>query len=246
MSRRGTRRLGAIPSATGTLTRAAYTHARTNGINSRNLLRKANLTLQQIDNASERLRVRDQINFLNLVADELPDDQLGFHLAQPIDLRELGFLYYVAASSKILGEALQKLARYSVIANEGVSVRYSVGKRIGITFHYIGVSRHLDRHQIEFFMAMLVRLCRQFTGIHLVPDRVSLAHRRDGQQPELRAFFGSNVEFCASVDEVSFAPIVRNMPIVSADHHLNKLLTAYCEEALRRRPTKRGSFRAGV
>lgn len=246
MSRRGTRRLGAIPSATGTLTRLAYARAKTRGINARTLLRKAKLTLQQIDNANLRLRVRDQINFLNLVAGALPDDQLGFHLAQPIDLRELGFLYYVAASSKLLGDALQKLARYSVIANEGVSIRYSAGKTIGITFHYVGVSRHLDRHQIEFFMAMLVRLCRQFTGNRLMPDSVRLAHRREGQQQELAAFFGCDIEFGANVDEVSLALVVRDMPIVSADHHLNKLLTTYCEEALGRGVARHGSFRASV
>jgi AraC-like DNA-binding protein len=45
---------------------------------------------------------------------------------------------------------------------------------------------------------------------------------------------------------VSFAPAVKDLPVVSADHHLNKLLIAYCEEALSRRPPKRGSFRSEV
>ena len=36
------------------------------------------------------------------------------------------------------------------------------------------------------------------------------------------------------------------MPVVTADNYLNKLLVTYCEEALARRPTRRGSFRAGV
>jgi hypothetical protein len=36
------------------------------------------------------------------------------------------------------------------------------------------------------------------------------------------------------------------MPIVSADHYLNKILIAYCEEALSRRPSNRSSFRSSV
>jgi len=154
--------------------------------------------------------------------------------------------YYVAASSKELGDALQRLARYSAIANEGVSVRYVGGRNVGLAFHYTGVSRHLDQHQIEFFMAMLVRLCRQLTGIRLAPLRVRFAHHRSGRTSELIKFFGGNVEFGAAVDEVSFAPTIKDMPVVSADHHLNKLLITYCEEALGRRRTRRDAFRVNV
>ena len=246
MGRSAAKRLGTLPNAYGTLTRLAYAHAKANGIDTRTLLEKANLTLQQIKNANLKLRVRDQIIFLDLVAGALRDDLFGFHLAQPLDLREFGFLYYVAASSKELGDALQRLARYSAIANEGVSVRYVGGRNVGLAFHYTGVSRHLDQHQIEFFMAMLVRLCRQLTGIRLAPLRVRFAHHRSGRTSELIKFFGGNVEFGAAVDEVSFAPTIKDMPVISADHHLNKLLITYCEEALSRRRFRRGAFRASV
>jgi AraC-like DNA-binding protein len=240
------KRLGTLPNAYGTLTRLAYAHAKANGIDTPTLLEKANLTLQQINNANLKLRVRDQIRFLDLVAGALRDDLFGFHLAQPLDLREFGFLYYVAASSKELGDALQRLARYSAIANEGVSVRYVGGRNVGLAFHYTGVSRHLDQHQIEFFMAMLVRLCRQLTGIRLAPLRVRFAHHRSGRTSELTKFFGGNVEFGAAVDEVSFAPTIKDMPVVSADHHLNRLLITYCEEALGRRRTRRDAFCVSV
>jgi AraC-like DNA-binding protein len=238
--------LGRLPNAAGTITRLAYAHAKARGIDTQALLKKANLTLQQIKNTRLKLRVHDQIKFLNLVADALQDDMFGFHLAERPDLREFGFLYYVSASSETLGDALHKLARYSSIANEGVSLTFLDGRNVGIQFHYIGVSRHLDLHQIEFFMAWLVRLCRQLTGIRLVPARVRLAHRRGGQNLEFLECFGRNVEFGAAVDEVAFAPTIKNTSIVSADNFLNKLLVTYCEEALARRPTRRGSFRASV
>src|SRR5262245_55193138 len=167
-------RFSSIPNATGTLTRLAYAHAKANGIDPRSLLKKANLTLQQIRDTSLRLSARDQIRFLNLTAEALQDDFLGFHLAQPPDLRQFGFLYYVSASADSLGDALQQLARYASIANEGVALKCVGGKHFGITYRYIGVSRHLDQHQIEFFATALVRLCRQLTGIRIVPTQVKL------------------------------------------------------------------------
>jgi hypothetical protein len=42
----------------------------------------------------------------------------GIELAQQLlDLRELGMLFYVAASSETSGDALQRMARYSSTVN---------------------------------------------------------------------------------------------------------------------------------
>ena len=234
------------PNAIGTLTRIAYAHARASGIDPKFLLKQANLTISQIRNPDLRLGANNQINFLNLVATAVRDDLFGFHLVQPIDLREFGFLYYVAASSETLGDALQRVARYSSIANEGIALRYVDGKHVRIELHYVGISRHLDRQQIEFFAAWLIRLCRQLTGIRLVPTSVRFAHRRDGKYPELIEFFGDQLEFGATVDDVSFDPSIKTMPIASTDRYLNKFLIKFCEEALSRRSARPSSLRTTV
>ena len=203
-----TKRFGALPSVAGGLTRLAYAQAKAARLDTDSLLKKAGITQQQIDDPALRLNVRDQIRFLNLVADALPDDFLGFHLALPAEPREIGLLYYVAASSETLGQALQQAARYSSIVNEGVRLKYR-NSDVGISFDYVGVSRHLDRHQIEFYAAMTVRICRQLTGQPVGPTRVRLTHHRDSISPEFTEFFGDNVEFGAAVDEVVICSIDR-------------------------------------
>src|SRR4051794_27421777 len=55
-----------IPSAAGSMARLAYMRAKAAGIEVAPLLKSANLTLSDIDNPDARLRVRDQIEFLNL------------------------------------------------------------------------------------------------------------------------------------------------------------------------------------
>jgi AraC-like DNA-binding protein len=240
------KRLGALPSAVGTIARLAYARTVAAGIDVGPLLKKAGLTPQQIDDTSVRLNVRDQINFLNLAAEALNDDLLGFHLALPPDLREIGLLYYVSASSDTLAQVLRRAARYSTIVNEGVCLNYANEKEAAIGFRYVGVSRHLDRHQIEFFATMLVRVCRKLTGQHVMPTRVRFVHRRPTVSPELVEFFGSDIEFGAASDDITFSAAAGLLPVVSADPYLNKLLTQYCEEALTRRPSNLGSFRSAV
>ena len=75
------------------------------------LLKNAGLTRAQIRKPDVRIPVRSQVKFLNDLAEHLNDEFLGIHLAQSIDLRELGLTYYVLASSEDLPNALMRLAR---------------------------------------------------------------------------------------------------------------------------------------
>ena len=146
-----------LPSAAGNAARLAYAQARAAGVALEPLLKKAGLTVHQIEDDRVRLKVRDQIRFLNIAAGALEDDYLGFHLAQLFELRQVGSLYYVLASSDTLIEALQRAARYSSIVNDDIVLKSLDGGRVGISLRYVGVSRHLDRHQIEFWVTAIVR-----------------------------------------------------------------------------------------
>jgi AraC-like DNA-binding protein len=238
--------LGAVPHADGLIARLACARAKKAGIALRPLLRKANLTLQQIDDSQARLAARDQIRLLNLIADALPDELLGVHLAQHCDLREMGLLYYVLASSETVIEALRRAVRYAVLVNEGALHQCIVGRQIRMSFKFVGVSRHLDRHQSEFWMLLMVRVLRQLTGLRVAASRVRLVHSRQKTPREFASFFGADVKFGASSDEISFAGTIGNCRVISADPYLNKLLVASYEDALARRRTRRGSFRALV
>ena len=238
--------LDTFPSAMGVLTRLACERARQEGVEVELLLRKAGLTHQQIDDPCARLPVKSQIRFVELVATILKDECLGFHLAQKFDLRMGGLFYYVLSSSDTLGEALQRGVRYSAIVNEGITLRLREGKGIRVNFEYAGVARHSDRHQIEFAIVTLVRICRQLTHRHVRPSRVSFTHRRKDDSSELSTFFGSDVTFGAAADEVAFSTSIKQMPVVGADPYLNELLIKYCEQALAARSSKRSSFGSNV
>src|SRR5271163_925784 len=241
------KRLGTLPTATGAIARLACACARRAGIELKPLLKKAGLTHQQINDRAARLAVQQQIEFLNVAANALGDEFLGFHLAQLPDLRELGLLFYVAASSETLGDALQRAARYSSIANEGLSLKCVEERDIRMAFTYVGVARHLDRHQMEFLMTALIRLCRQLTNAQVTPSRVRLMHRRTNKRgSEMTTYFGPHITFGAKSDELTFIEKIKCEKVISADPYLNKLLVANCEQAIAHRPTNRGAFRTAV
>ncbi len=235
-----------LPNAAGGLARLAYARMKMAGLSPEPTLNAAGLTVGQISDTQARLNVNDQIKFLNLAAAALGDEFLGFHLAQEADLRELGLLYYVLASSECLTDALERAARYGSIVNEGFVQECHTGGRTGMSFSYAGVNRTHDRHQMEFWAAALVRFCRERTGSHILPIRVRFVHFRKRVCAEFAEALGKDVKFGAKVDEIAFAADVGRLPLTGADLYLNKLLVRYCEEALARRPRLSGSFRARV
>ena len=233
------------PSTAGTLSRLACARAMSAGVDVAPLMVEAAVTRKQVEDDSVRLAAKGQIKFVELVADALHDDLLGFHLGCDYDLREIGLLYYVWNSSRLLGDAFRRAERYSSIVNEAVCLRLrSNGNDLALTSTYVGISRLSDRHQIEFWVTSVVRICRQLTNRHLRPSGVRFVHRRNGAATVLEKFLGCEVEFGAATDEVAFPEAVKRLPVVCADPYLNKLLIKYCDEARSHR--KAGHFTCRV
>ncbi len=158
-----------MPSTMGLMSRLAWQRLRKSGVAVSPLLKKARLTSDLLEDVESRLGVRDQVEFLHLAAEELGDEMLGFHLAQEFDLRRAGMYYYVLSSSQNLHELFARGARYSTLVNEGLSQRFVDDKRVGLAARYLDSRRPIDRHQLEFWITSLVRVCRACTGTHVKP-----------------------------------------------------------------------------
>ena len=235
-----------IPSATGGVARLACARLQESGKDVRPVLSRAQLTVQQIDDPSLRLEARTQVNILKLVAEQLGDDFLGFHMARSFDLREIGLVYYVMASSEQLADALRNCERYSMINNEGVRLHVGSAQGATIALEYVDADRSSDRHHMEFWLVTLVRICRQVTDSRVAPRQLKVRHFRANPPAELRKFFGTDVEFGADADEIGFSSRIASLRAVGRDLYLNRLLRRYAEEALARHPPHCTSFRAKV
>ena len=218
--------------AQGGLARLAIARLKSAGVPVVPLLRRVGLTPEVVADPEERLIVRSQITLLDEAAIALKDDCIGFTMARDFDLREIGLLYYVMASSQTLGEALKRLARYSKVTNEALVFGYREGNRLIVNLSYSGISRHSDRHQIEFCMFAVLRICRVLTGQHLVPQHFWISHHRSGTNSEMARFVGTAVEFGTTTDEFALNANARELPLIHADPYLNNLLLKYCEAAL--------------
>jgi len=171
---------------------------------------------------------------------------LGFRLARDGDVRQMGLLYYAAASSETLGEALGRAQRYSSIVNAGVVLNCFQAGNFTVAMRYFGVARHSDRQQMELLVTTLIRVCRALTGRSLNPTVVRLVHRRSGGSSELEKFFGCRIEFGADTDQIIFDRKAAQLPLVGADPYLNEILLHHCEQALAHSRSNASSLRITV
>jgi len=213
-------RLSSIPTATGRLARLACVRLREFGKDPGTILAQAGATAEQAYNDSIRLEVSKQIRILHLAAQELGDELLGFHLGRDLNLREIGLLYYVFASSDRLADAIRNAERYGGIMNDGVRLHFRQDDRAAaIALDYVNVDRQSDRHQIEFWLVTVIRICRQITDTRLAPRHLRVRHNRDAVPAEFRKFFGTDVKFGAGADEIVFPAPVASLPLAKRDNY---------------------------
>src|SRR5712675_2792848 len=185
-----------IPSATGGIARLACARLRELGKDVAAVLAEVGARPEQVNDDAIRLEVPKQIRILELASEELQDGLLGFHLARNFDFREIGLVYYVIASSERLADALLNGKRYCTIMNEGVRLNVKLDDRAAaIALDYVNVDRQSDRHQIEFWLVTVIRICRKITDTRLAPRHLRVRHNRDAIPAEFRKFFGTDVEF---------------------------------------------------
>lgn len=240
------KRLTRLPSTAGRAARNAYAQLLAKGIPTAPLLARARLTRHQLLDDDFRLNSHAQIEFLQLAAEALSDDLFGFRLARDTEMRDMGLLYYVLASSANLREVLQRGARYSRLANEGIVPELVDGATLGYRIRYSGISRPRDRHQAEYWVTTLLRVLRQIIGKRLVPTHVQMSHERGRGAGEMNRYFGCRIEFGAAADQIIFDGELRGESVVNADPSLNKLLVKFCEQAIRQRADASGPARTSV
>src|SRR5262249_62405344 len=86
------------------------------------------------------------------------------------------------------------------------------GKFVTVTFNYIGVARQPDRHQIEFFITILLRVCQKLSGLSSAPLQVKLMHHRSRLPSEFKRLFGEHVAFAFDADEVVYPSSFASAP----------------------------------
>ena len=177
----------------------------------------------------------------------MDDNAFGLHLAEKVNPREAGMLFYVATSANNLSEALALFARYSRIVNE--TLRVKLARELdGVIaeVEFAGLPKQASRQLTEFGVAITVKAMREVAGRRVRPAHLSFVHARNSNVNEFERFFACPVEFAAPRDEIRFTNKTLAAALVTEDRHLLETLRPICDEAAKERNTVAGTLRAAV
>ena len=225
----------------GTAARETLRYLDRNGIDAEPLLLKAELSRGQLSPDSGGISVASQHRFLEFAAIETNDSLLGLHVAAEMDLRDAGILFYLAAASTTVLEALEHLARYAGTANEAVHLEISQHKgETELALRPIGWYDEPWRQFSEFIALAVIRALNRATNRHFAPSRISFAYPRNSGLREIHRILRCPVEFAQPTDSWVFPQRVMELQITSGDSHLLHILEAHADDLLSERRTLTG------
>jgi len=225
----------------GVAARQTLSYLDRRGINARPALLGAGLSRRQLSRDEIGLPVASQYRFLELAAAEANDQLLGLHVAAEMDMRAIGILFYLTGSAPTVAEALVNLARYSRTTNEALVVEISRRKdEVILAIRHLQEFDELHRQFFELLALWFIRTLHKETNRDFTLLRVTFTHARNADLREVHRLLRCPVEFAQAVDSWVLPQRVMDLPIVSGDSQLLKILTAHADELLAERRSVTG------
>src|SRR5215831_15200896 len=188
------------------------------GIDAERLLSAARLSRGQLSEYPSGISFAAQHRFLELAALEANDPLLGLHVAARMDLRDAGILFYLAASSATVAEALEDLVRYAGATSEAVRLQLSRHRDEAVlTVRPVLAFDEPCRQFSEFTALALIRILRRLTNRDFAPRRITFTHTRNSGLTELRSILRCPVAFAQTSDGWVLPQGVMELPITSRD-----------------------------
>jgi AraC-like DNA-binding protein len=211
------------------------------GIDAAPALLGAGLSRSQLSRDDLGVSAAAQYRFLELAAAEADDQLLGLRVAAVMDMRAVGILFYLTESSPTVSEALENLVRYSQTTNEALVAEITRRQdEATLAIRPVQVFDEPHRQFFELFALWFLRTLHTKTNRDFIPLRVTFTHARNSDLREVHRFLRCPVEFAQAVDSLVLPQRVMDLPIVSEDSRLLRILTAHADDLLAERHSATG------
>jgi AraC-like DNA-binding protein len=173
------------------------------------------------------------------VAEQLTGDSLlGLHVAERYRTGAISILGHVFLNCSTVGEALERLARFGALLNDGLRVR--IDREGGQVVVRMEATEGLDnflltggRHVFETMAAGIVLTMRRMSEGPFIPAAVWFRHPAAGDVAEYHRIFGTLVRFGMAEHRLAFHADDLSAPIPAADASLLTLFEGHALGRLR-------------
>ena len=196
------------------------------------LLEAAGLTEGQLQDPDGRIPLSAIAKLWRATTSRVTDPVLGLRMGAGATARDLGLVGYTLLYSHTLGQALQRLVRYSRIISDALAVHVEAGEGGMWVRVHVQPALHAFRPAADARLAALLSVCREITAASVVPLATQLPYRQPRDVREYEKFFGAPVEFGALGTAFLLADGDVTRPLVQADPGLTGYLERLAQQVL--------------
>jgi AraC-like DNA-binding protein len=200
------------------------------------ILKSAKLSRADLEDPTRSAPFADLDRLIGLCVRETECAHFGLLMGRYVNIQAFGVAGRVARNAPSVGAALNDLAAYFVLHDNGGSINVSIHEG-SVTFSY-GVHvtglRHAN-HVYDLAVAAMVNVLRQLCGPAWRPDAVLLPRRRPENIRAYRDYFMAPLRFDSILAAIVFPEHWLTQPIVDADPLLRTLLADNAANAIARR-----------
>ena len=186
-----------------------------------------------LDQEAPVAEAADSFDFFEQAATLTNNDTFGFQLGKGQDIRRIGLVCYVGlAAPNVLG-FLTNYSRYALVISEVLEFDMSNLQNRGLMKWWYSSSPHLQRRQyVEYSATVFLNTLRHYSGSQITPKHVNFEHLRRNNSDEIETFFGCEITYGAGHNSFEFKNTDLELPLISADKQLLKVLQDYGDQVL--------------
>lgn len=196
------------------------------------LIERAGLSVESVVNEDNLIHHQAFVDLLEIAADESCVPHFGLLLARRQSRNFLGLVWFAMSQAPTLREAIETLARYHHLHNQGSEVKLRTEGDLAI-WEYSSVVRgqNHSRQYVDLSMALATHMVRYLTGAHIRPKRVFFIHSAPAQLKPFQQCFDCPLHFDQEFNGAIFDVEQLNRPIQHHDSSLRALLEEQLLEA---------------
>lgn len=212
------------------------------------ILKSAKLTRADLDDPTRSAPFTELDRVVGLCVQKTGCAHFGLLLGQHVNIQTFGVAGRVARNAPSVGAALNDLAAYFVLHDNGGSIAVSIHEG-SVTLSYgVHVTGLRSSDQVyDMAVAAMVCVMRQLCGPTWRPDSVLLPRRRPADIRPYRDHFMAPLRFDSILAAIVFPERCLHQPIADADPLVRELLADNAATAIARRdPVIDGDVRKAI
>lgn len=210
------------------------------GVDYRRVLSAAGIREEELERRDAKVSLRRYLNFMEQAASIADDPLLGIRLARFCGPEALGAVGFLFLSSRSLALGLSDFCTYINVVQDRLSMRFrqQEGK---LLLHYdiYDLPGSESRQDVEFSLALTIRLIRMFVNSPGVVEHVSFRHSAIAPEAMYERALNARVRFDQDTNSVVMPAQFASMGSHALDAGLSDVLKDYLDEELQRRQSIR-------